>query len=118
MYPLPSGFGAYGRRPGWIASKALWAWPSRLTSHPIRVLVRGFRLDRPGVMRFQLGPDWDYAPLTAELRITTSDTVGSFGGSSWGSTVTMLLVQERGCYAVQLDTAGGSTTVVVDATKS
>lgn len=114
-YPMPGPFGPYDRRPGWLGSKTLWAWPTPLVAHPVRVLVRGVRLDAPGPLRFQLGPDWDGAPLTRELRLDTSRTVGSFGGSRWGATVTMLLVRTRGCYGLQLDTARGTTTIVVAA---
>jgi hypothetical protein len=56
IYPMPSPFSAYDRRPGWLGSKTIWAWPTNLRSHAVRVLVRGVRVDRPGRMRFELGP--------------------------------------------------------------
>lgn len=116
IFALPSPFSAYGRQPGWIAAKTIWAWPTNLTSHTLRVLVRGIRLDRPGLLRFQLGPQWDTAPLTAELHIDTRQTVGSFSQSRWGTTVTMLLVRTPGCYGLQLDSQRGTSTLIVDAT--
>jgi hypothetical protein len=113
IYPAPSPFGAYDRRPGWLGSKTIWAWPTTLRSHAVRVLVRGIRLDRPGRMRFELGPGWDSAPLAAELRIDTSQTVGSYSQSRWGTTVTMLLVRAPGCYGLQLDSERGTSTIIV-----
>jgi hypothetical protein len=113
IYPMPSTFDAYDRKPGWLGSKTIWTWPTRLVQRPVRVLVRGVRLDAPGELRFQLGPQWDTTPLVRELRIDTSNTVGSFSNSAWGTTVTMLLARERGCYGIQLDTARRTSTFVV-----
>ena len=78
------------------------------------VLVRGRRLDRAGSMRFQLGPDWG-SPLRSELHIDTSQPVGSFSQTTWGSTVTMLFGRKPGCYGLQLDTSSGTSIVVVRA---
>jgi hypothetical protein len=116
IYPLPSPFSSYDRQPGWLGAKTLWAWPTLLKGHPERVLVRGVRLDRPGSLRFQVGPQWASAPHTKELHIDTSQTVGSFGQSRWGATVTMLLVRTPGCYGLQLDSQRGTSTIVIDAT--
>jgi hypothetical protein len=113
IYPLPSPFSAYDRRPGWLGSKTIWAWPTKLRTHAVYVLVRGIRLDQPGRMRFELGPQWGSAPLTTELHINTSRTVGSYSQSRWGTTVTMLLVRAPGCYGLQLDSARGTSTIVV-----
>ncbi len=113
-FALPTRFGRDGRHPGWLGSKTLWTWSPQLLERGTRVLVRGTRLDRNGVMRFQLGPDWG-TPLRAELHIDTSRPVGSFGDSNWGTTVTMLFGRARGCYGLQLDTAQGTSTIVVAA---
>src|SRR3954462_3464212 len=112
IYPNPSRFDAYGRKPGWLGSKTIWAWSPALVKRPVRVLVRGVRLDAPGVLRFQMGPGWDTAPIVRELRMDTGNTVGSFTNSKWGATVTMLLARKHGCYGVQLDSARGTTTFV------
>src|SRR5438094_744485 len=61
IYPNPTRFDAYGRKPGWFGSKTIWAWSPALMKRPVRVLVRGVRLDAPGVLRFQMGPGWDTA---------------------------------------------------------
>jgi hypothetical protein len=114
IYPLPTRFSAYDRMPGWLGAKTLWAWRPALRSRAVRVLVRGERLDRPGVLRFQQGPDWG-SPRTPELHIDTRFSVGSFGGVPWGATVTMLLVRKAGCYGLQLDSAQGTSTIVVKA---
>jgi hypothetical protein len=113
IYPMPTPVSAYDRRPGWLGSKTIWAWPENLRSHAVHVLVRGIRLDRPGGMRFELGPQWGSAPLTAELHIDTSRTVGSYSQSRWGTTVTMLLVRAPGCYGLQLDSERGTSTIVL-----
>ena len=113
IYPNPTRFDAYGRKPGWLGSKTIWAWSPALMKRPVRVLVRGVRLDAPGVLRFQMGPGWDTAPIVPELRMDTGNTVGSFTNSKWGATVTMLLARKHGCYGVQLDSARGTTTFVV-----
>jgi hypothetical protein len=115
VYPFLGGFSSDGRHAAWIASKTLWAWPPALKTRVTLVLVRGRRLDRPGVMKFQLGPNWDTTPLTSELRIDTTEMVGSFGGSAWGATVTELFVRTPGCYELQLDTTRGSQRIVMDA---
>lgn len=111
-------FSRDSRHPKWLAAKTIWAWPTSLKSRPTRVLVRGLRLDQPGLMRFQLGPQWDSSPLTAELRIDTSQTVGAFSDSKWGTTVTLLFVRRPGCYGLQLDTASATSTIIVRAPKT
>ena len=115
VYPMPSPFSRYDRLPAWLGSKTLWAWPAALVTRRTRVLVRGLRLDRPGELQFQLGPGWDTAHATHELRLDTTRTVGSFSGTTWGATVTMLLVRTAGCYGLQLDSADGTSTIVVQA---
>ena len=114
VYPSPSFFSAYDRVPGWLGSKTIWTWPTALIAKQTRVLVRGIRLDAAGPMRFQLGPQWDGSRLT-ELHLDTTHVVGSFSNSRWGTTVTMLLVKTPGCYGLQLDTAKGTSTIVVEA---
>lgn len=117
IYPMPTPFNRYDRHPSWLGSKTIWAWPRKLVTHATRVLVRGRRLDRPGMMRFQLGPQWDTAALTTELRIDTTRTVGGFSNSLWGTTVTMLLVRTHGCYGFQLDSEQGTSTIVVSTSR-
>jgi hypothetical protein len=114
-YPAPSFFSADDRHPGLLASKTIWAWPTRYVTHATPVLVRGMRLDAPGAMQFQLGPQWDSAPVTRELHLVTNRTVGSYSGSTWGTTVTLLLVEAPGCYGLQLDSPAGTSTIVVRA---
>jgi hypothetical protein len=114
VYALPSPFGPDGRHAGWIGSKTLWTWPTPLLRHSNHVLIRGRRLDQPGAMRFQLGPNWG-APLRTELRIDTSKSVGSFSDLSWGTTVTMLFGRRPGCYGIQLDTSHGTSIIVLAA---
>jgi hypothetical protein len=60
------------------------------------------------------GPNWG-SPLRSELRITTSQPVGSFSNSTWGTTVTMLFGRTPGCYGIQLDTGQGTTIIVLAA---
>jgi hypothetical protein len=114
IYALTSRFGPDGRHARWLGAKTLWVWPARLRKHGVDVLIRGRRLDRAGTMRFQLGPDWG-SPLTSELRIDTTRSVGTFSEPTWGTTVTMLFGRAPGCYGLQLDTAAGTSTIVVAA---
>jgi hypothetical protein len=116
VYPLSSRFDRDDRHPGLLAAKTLWTWPTGLISHPLRVLVRARRLDGPGAMRFQLGPQWDTAPLSGELRLDTSNTVGAFSASKWGTTVTLLYAPAPGCYGLQLDSRRGTSTIVIETT--
>ncbi len=115
LAPQPVKLSAYDRAPGWLAVKTIWTWPPALVHRRTRVLVRARRVDGAGAVRFQLGPQWDSAPLTRELRLDTTQTVGGFSNSRWGTTVTMILVKRPGCYAITLDTAARTTTIVVRA---
>jgi hypothetical protein len=111
-------FSAEEQHPDWIASKTIWAWPQPLIERATRVLVQGIRLDGQGETRFQLGPQWHTAPFRSELRLVTNQTVGSFSDSKWGTTVTLIFVREPGCNALQLDSARGSSTIVIEAQTS
>ena len=117
LAPQPVKLSSYDRAPGWLAAKTIWAWPPALVHRRTRVLVRARRLDGVGPVRFQLGPQWDTAPLTRVLHLDTTQTVGGFGDSRWGTTVTMILVKSPGCYAIMLDTATRTTTIVVRAAR-
>jgi hypothetical protein len=110
---MPGPFSTDGRHPGWLGSKTLWAWPTELLKNGVHVRVRGRRLDGPGEMRFQLGPDWDTTPIARELRIDTTKPMGDFGNSRWGATVSELLVRKPGCYALRLDSERGTSTIVL-----
>jgi hypothetical protein len=112
VYPGAPFFSTDDRHPGLLASKTIWAWPTRYVTHSTPVLVRGLRLDAAGAIQFQLGPQWDSAPLTRELHLVTSLTVGSYSNSTWGTTVTLLLVRTPGCYGLQLDSPAGTSTIV------
>jgi hypothetical protein len=113
VYAMPTPFSPDGRHPGWLGSKTLWAWPTVLLTNGVHVVVRGRRLDGPGEMRFQLGPDWDTTPIARRLRIDTTNPVGDFGGSRWGATVSELLVRAPGCYELRLESERGTSTIVL-----
>jgi hypothetical protein len=117
LTPPPVRLSTYDRAPGWLAIKTIWAWPPRLLHRRTRVLVRAQRLDGLGPVRFQLGPQWDSAPLTRELRLDTTQPVGGFSNSSWGTTVTMILVKTPGCYALTLAAGSQTTRIVFSATR-
>jgi hypothetical protein len=117
LAPQPVTLSTYDRAPGWLAAKTIWAWPPQLVHRRTRVLVRAMRLDGAGDVRFQLGPQWGSAPLTRELHIDTTQTVGGFSGSRWGTTVTMILVKAPGCYAMTVTTAAQTSRVVFSATR-
>lgn len=111
LTPEPVTLSAYDRKPGWLAAKTIWTWRPALTHRRTIVLVTGRRLDGAGAVRFQLGPQWDSAALTRQLRLDTTQTVGGFSNSTWGTTVTMILVRQPGCYALRV----GAATIVIRA---
>jgi hypothetical protein len=117
VYPGGFSFDRDDRQPGWLASKTIWTWPAALLERRVRVLVRGRRLDGSDPVRFQLGPQWDTAPVTKELRLDTTRPVGSFSNSAWGTTVMLLLVRTPGCYGLQLDSASATSVVVLRAAR-
>jgi hypothetical protein len=69
-------------RPG-IGGKLAWAWSERTTKRHLKVLVRGRRLDGPGVVRFVVGPHFATAPLAYELRLDTAGAAGRLAGGQW-----------------------------------
>jgi hypothetical protein len=69
-------------------------------------------------MLFRLGPQWDTAPLTRELRVDTTHTAGPFSTSAQGTTVTMLFTARPGCDELQLDSAQGTSIIVVNAERA
>ena len=115
VYPTGFSFSTDRSHPGWLVSKTIWTWPAALRDKRVRVLARAGRLDGSGAVRFQLGPNWGSAPATRELRLDTTQTVGSWGRSRWGTTVMLLLVRKPGCYGLQLDTAAGTSKIVIRA---
>ena len=77
IYPLPSSFSEDGRHAGLVGAKTIWTWPATLRTHPVRVLVRGIRLDQPDAMLFLREPgcyglQLDYERGTAILVLNGS----------------------------------------------
>ena len=54
--------------------------------------------------------------LALQVNLTMPRYARSYAqDSKWGTTVTMLFGRARGCYGLQLDTAQGTSTIVVAA---
>src|SRR5688500_1787737 len=78
---------------GWFYAKVLWAGAPSFRGH---ALVRGGRLDAPGELRFERGPD----PAN-ELRLQT--TGRSPDASGWIDWPAYTRLRGPGCYAYQVD---------------
>jgi hypothetical protein len=101
----------------WI--KTPWMTPSTLTG---RYLVRGRRLDAPGVARFVVGSE-DYGPSQLPRQILFvvdwRFEIDARVSTKWRRTVTStLLVEPRGCYAFQVDGRRFTSTVVFEASST
>jgi hypothetical protein len=84
----------------WGGQKVLWAVDPVQTGP---VLVRGRRLDEPGVLAFE-------DPAISELVLNTDSYQGRAGG--WKDYPSFTRVRVPGCYAYQIDTAAGTWTVI------
>ncbi len=87
----------------WGGSKVLWAAAPSVHGD---VLIRGRQLGGPGEMRFGLGTTPE-----PQLLLRASDAVSDADG--WRGYPSETRVEHRGCYGYQIDTASGSTVVVV-----
>ncbi|GAA3095602.1 hypothetical protein [Streptosporangium carneum] len=108
----PVGLGADGRLeytapgsgsrladPTWAAQKVMWAVNPTLTTP---VLVRGRRLDGPGVLGFD-------DPAVEELLLDPAEDALPGG---WRDRPSLTRLRAPGCYAYQVDAAAGSFTIV------
>lgn len=88
---------------GWQFAKVPWF---SQPSYGGPVVVRGARIDGPSPMRFQSQPN----PVPT-LELTSANAV-FHPGAGWRGWASGILVQTRGCYALQIDGTGFSTVVV------
>jgi hypothetical protein len=86
---------------GWDGTKVLWTVPNYRGPY----IVRGARLDAPGVVRFDQGPGWTNK-LHPELRL-----VGPYADLNPAAT----FLHGPGCYAYQVDGRGFSYQIVFTA---
>ena len=84
----------------WGGQKVLWAVDPAWRGP---VLVRGRRLDAPGELAFE-------DPAQPELLLNTGSYEGRAGG--WKDNPSFTRVRAPGCYAYQVDTAGGTWSIV------
>jgi hypothetical protein len=92
--------------PGWFGGKLFWYVSPRYRG---RVLIRGAQIDGPGGMRFSAS----HHRLLKELRIGPGETVEWSGQPSHSRGVPSgTIVQDEGCYGVQIDGARFSRVVV------
>jgi hypothetical protein len=90
----------------WRAIDVLWTAEPGFTG---QLLVRGARLDGPGELAFG-----DATQPLKELRIESSGQTPRIGGTSLLST-TPVRVKTAGCYGLQVDAGGRSSTVIFEA---
>lgn len=90
----------------WKAVDVLWTAAPGFTGE---VLVRGARIDAPGELGFA-----DPADPLKELRIASSGQTPRIDGTSLLST-TPVRVRAAGCYGLQIDAGGRSSTVIFEA---
>jgi hypothetical protein len=88
---------------GWYYAKVLWV---ASPAHPGPFLVRGRQLDGPRQVRFGEGPQPD-----AGLLLPAGGTAHT-SGSDWFNWPSYSRLRGGGCYAYQVDGAGGSRVVV------
>ena len=84
----------------WGGKKVLWAIDPTLTGP---VLIRGRQLDGPGQVAFE-------DPVMLELVLNTGSYEGQVGG--WKDNPGYTRVRSPGCYAYQIDSERGSSTIV------
>lgn len=97
-------------RNGWRLAKVLW-WNVPAYRGPL--LIRGRRLDGPGVSRFRRYIDAATPSNELALPADVSGTSETAGMRHWGGYVEL---QELGCYGFQIDGLGFSHTLIVRAT--
>jgi hypothetical protein len=101
VYLVSHGGGAVKAR-GWYFSKTLWTVAPHYHGP---VLIRGGRIDRPGVLRF----------ASTGKQVRTSLTMSGWDASgSWRRSPAYTLVRGPGCYAFQLDGTTFSRIVVFE----
>jgi hypothetical protein len=88
---------------GWYYAKVLWV---ASPTHPGPFLVRGRQLDGPRQLRFGEGPQ-----PAAELLLSAGGTARS-PDSDWFNWPSYSRLRGGGCYAYQVDGAGGSQVIV------
>jgi len=91
-----------GTQDGWRSFKTLWAVSSRYTGP---VMIRGTRLDAPGVVYF------GEAPTAPELIIPAGETLNDYNGTRTAPGGTY--VHGPGCYGYQVNGPGLSETIIV-----
>jgi hypothetical protein len=96
---------------GWRGQKTPWIVPATYRGP---VLIRGRRIDRPGVMRFAKG----YGDHLDELRFRTGESSGVRGRiqglpGRYRLLASATLLRAPGCYAFQVDGASFSSVIVM-----
>ena len=90
----------------WGGQKVLWAVDPAWRAP---VLVRGRRLDAPGELAFE-------DPAQPELLLNTDPYEGRPGG--WKDNPSFTRIRAPGCYAYQVDTAGGTWSIIFTAVRT
>jgi hypothetical protein len=110
--PRPAGVASLGddiRHAGWYWHKTLWAIDKRYRGP---LLIRGARIDSPGLLRFGLGdPEAGDYEIASQLDMPAEQQV------RWRYGVSSTLVRGPGCYAFQADGTNFSDVIVFAATR-
>ena len=99
---------------GWYWNKVVWARDPQYTGP---VVIRGRQLDGPATLRFQWIREGDPSPELARSSLHvppySPESSRLTGGSGWWEEImTYVVVRAPGCYGVQIDGVGFSTTIV------
>ena len=100
---------------GWYWNKVVWTRDPQYRTH----CDRGRQLNGPETLRFQRMGDGHPAPELAHSSLhfpayTTGNRLDTRGSGWWEELFTWVVVRTPGCYGVQIDGAGFSTTIVFE----
>ncbi len=101
---------------GWYWNKVVWTRDPQYTGP---IVIRGRQLNGPESLRFQRMGDGHPAPELAHSSLhfpayTTGNRLDTRGSGWWEELFTWVVVRAPGCYGVQIDGIGFSTTIVFE----
>ena len=98
---------------GWHWNKVVW---TRAPQYTGPIVIRGRQLNGPETLRFQIigaGPSPELAHSSLHVpAYTTGNRLDTRGSGWWEEFMTYVVVRAPGCYGVQIDGVGFSTTIV------
>ena len=99
---------------GWYWNKVVWTRDPQYTGP---IVIRGRQLNGPATLRFQWIREGNPSPELAHSSLhvpayTTGNRLDTRGSGWWEEFMTYVVVRAPGCYGVQIDGVGFSTTIV------